>query len=80
MGTTQEQVDESGNGGTPEDNEAGGKMRSVNRDDVLNGIVRRIRGGGRGEVVNEGKRPPLYPEDELDIENLDVPLDNQDTE
>ncbi len=80
MGTTQERVDEIGNGGTPEDNENEGRTKGVNRDGVLNGIIRRIRGGGRGEVVSDGKRLPSYPEDELDVENLDVPVENQDNE
>jgi hypothetical protein len=31
-------------------------------------------------VVDDGKGTPIYPEDVLDIENLDVPLENQDIE
>ena len=55
-------------------------MTGTNKDDVLNGILRRIGGSSRGEVVNDGQQVSFYPEGVLDVENLDVPEDNQDEE
>ena len=77
MDTTQKRVDECGEGETPREKNAGGKVTGTNKDDVLNGILRRIGGSSRGEVVNDGQQVSFYPEGVLDVENLDVPLENQ---
>ena len=77
MDTTQKRVDEGGGRETLEAEEAGGKMAEGKKDEVLNGILLRIKRSGRGDVVDDGKGTPIYPEDVLDVENLDVPLENQ---
>ena len=80
MDTPQKLVDEGGGGETPGEKDAGWKVTRINKDDVLNGILRRIGGSSRGEGVNDGQRVSFFPEGVLDVENLVVPEDNQGAE